>query len=312
MTSPEGTACAGGARRALAIVNPATGRRKVERVEAEIVQAALGHGLDVEVRRTERLGDAERWAAAARGEGFDLLIVAGGDGTVAAALGGSVQIDDPLAIAIVPLGTGNGLARALRIPFRPGPALHATLDGRVVAHDVASIEPFGHRFVMFFGAGYDADVNADANRHDKRRFGFIAYVRAGLVRLTDRRPHRVTLTLDGRTVRTRAHTVSVFNAGSFAFGDVVLGPRTRPDDGLLDVTVLREPGAWGTLRDVTRLILGRSRDGTSWQARSIRVAAEPPLPVHADGEVLGRTPVAITVLPTRARLLAPRSGRAPT
>jgi YegS/Rv2252/BmrU family lipid kinase len=308
MSSPAGAAPGDAPRfrRALAILNPASGQDDPDASERAIAAALDARGVAVEVRRTERLDDAERWAAAAAADGFDLIVVAGGDGTVATVLGAAAESGAPLPVAIVPLGTGNGLARALRIPLTVGASLAATLDGEVARHDVAVVEPYGHRFAMFLGAGYDAEVNADADRGSKRRHGLLAYLRAGAARLANRRNHAVTLTLDGETRQLRAHTVSVFDAGSFAFAGLRLGPESRPDDGLLDVTVLRRPGALGTLLDVARLAIGRPAAPTARQAREVRIEARPPLPVHADGEVLGETPVTIRVLPTQARLLRPR------
>lgn len=310
MSAPFGTGTDGPPRfrRALAILNPASGQEDPDASERAIRAALDQRGVAVELRRTGGLDDAERWAATAAEDGFDLIVVAGGDGTVATALGATAESGEPLPVAIVPLGTGNGMARALGVPLSVEAALAATLDGEVTGHDVAVVEPYGHRFAMFLGAGYDAEVNADADRASKSRHGILAYLWAALARLGDRRNHAVVLGLDGETRRLRAHTVSVFDAGSFAFAGVPLGPEARPDDGLLDVTVLRRPGVLGTLLDVARMAIGRSAAPAARQAREVRIEADPPLPVHADGEVLGETPVTIRVLPTQARLLRPRAG----
>ncbi len=292
-------------RRALVILNPVSGRHDADESEATIRDALETRGIEVVVRRTTGEDDAERWAAAAHDEAFDLVLAAGGDGTVAGALAGLLVEDDPLVLGIVPLGTGNGLARALHIPLRQDAALDAVLDGRVVELDVGRIEPHGRTFILFAGAGYDADVNQDADRGEKDRLGFLAYVVAVIRHLGDRHNHRVTLTLDGRRRRMRAHTVSVFNAGEFTFAGVPIGPHVRPDDGLLDIAVLRAPSLWGTFSDLWRLLSGRPKKGEMTQARRVRLEARPPLRVHADGEVLGETPFEIGVVPGKARLLAP-------
>lgn len=294
-------------RRALAILNPASGQDDADASERAMRAALDERGVAVDLRRTEGLGDAERWAAKAAEDGFDLIVVAGGDGTVATVLGATAESGEPLPVAIVPLGTGNGMARALGIPLSVEEALASVLDGEVVAHDVAVVEPYGQRCAMFLGAGYDAEVNADADRGSKSRHGILAYLWAGVARLANRRNHAVVLTLDGETRRLRAHTVSVFDAGSFAYAGVSLGPEARSDDGLLDVTVMRRPGALDTLVDLVRMTIGRSLAPAARQAREVRIEADPPLPVHADGEVLGETPVTIRVLPTQARLLRPRT-----
>jgi len=100
------------AQRARAIVNPVSGRHDVEATSAQLRTVLRDHVSEVDVRVTREGGDAYRWAADAADLGVDLLVVVGGDGTVAAVLDGARRAAVPVPVAIVPLGTANGVARA--------------------------------------------------------------------------------------------------------------------------------------------------------------------------------------------------------
>ena len=126
----------------------------------------------------------------------------------------------------------------------------------------------------------------------------------GWVRPTE---YRIDLRLDGRAVRSRGHSVSLVNAAPVPFWGVPLGPEAPSDDGLLDVTVLRRRGPVGVALDAFDLLTGRAHETRAWQARRVTLDAAPALPVHADGELIGSTPVTVTVVPRAARLLVPAS-----
>ena len=306
------TPWAGRARRARAIVNPVSGRHDVEATSAQLRSVLRDYVSDLDVRVTREGGDAYRWAADAADLGVDLLVVVGGDGTVAAVLDGARRRAAPVPVAIVPLGTANGVARAMGIPATGLDVLPKLLRGRVVPVDLFEVEASGRAFVLFLGAGFDAEVNADAPRASKRRFGLLAYVGAAVRRLWGRSSRRIELGLDGRSVRTRGHSVSVVNVAPVNVVGVPVGPQACATDGLLDVTVLRRSGPAGVLLDTIDLLTGRAHRTRAWQARRVTIDASPPLRLHADGDVIGTTPVTVRAVPHGARLLVPQeAGAAP-
>lgn len=272
-------------------------------------RALRDHGYEVDVRLTRGEGDAARWSAAALDDGVGLLVAVGGDGTVASVLDGARRAAEALPVAIVPMGSANGVARAMGIPSTGADALPSLLAGRVVPVDLFEVassgRDAGRAFVLFLGAGFDAELNADAERATKRRLGFLAYLAAAARRLRPRASRRIDLRLDGRAVRVRGHSVSLVNAAPVPFWGVPLGPETRPDDGLLDVAVLRRRGPVGVALDAVDLLTGRAHETRAWQVRRVTLDATPALPVHADGELIGSTPVTVTVVPRAARLLVP-------
>jgi diacylglycerol kinase (ATP) len=291
-------------RRVLVVINPASGRARGSENEGAVREALAKAGARAEIRPTEAAGDARAWAAGAADEGFEFVIAAGGDGTVTAAARGLLDAGARVPLGLVPLGTGNGLARVLEIPMEPARAIEVLAAGRVVALDVMDVLAPEGTALLFLGAGLDADVNKDADPAAKARFGFLAYVWAVLNRLPRLRGHRVTLTLDGVSHTTYAHTVTVFNGGRMEVAGVPVGPDADPHDGRADVAVLRARGYWHALASVARLATREGSRTLFERARELRIEADPPLPVHFDGDVVGTTPLAARVLPGALQVIA--------
>ncbi|GHE26758.1 phosphatase PAP2 family protein [Streptomyces vinaceus] len=187
-------------------------------------------------------------ALAARTAGADtaLVVVCGGDGTVRACA--DVLAGTGIPMAIVPCGTGNLLARNLRLPSDAAAALREALSGEAVGVDVGRISGDGlapTRFVVMAGAGFDAAMVRDASPRLKEHLGWAAYVLSALRHLRDPRM-RLSIRLDGGApLERRARMVVIGNVGTLQ-GGLPLLPDARPDSGRLDVVLLdpRGPGGW--------------------------------------------------------------------
>ncbi len=298
-------------KRVLVILNPASGRGRPDAVERAILAAAKEAGADPVVRRTGDADDATDWARAAGSEGFEVVLVAGGDGTVTAAADGMLRAEHPVPLGVVPVGTGNGLARVLRLPIDPGKAVAALARGHAVRLDVMRRVEDGAPALIFFGAGLDAEINRDADAGSKARFGYLAYLGAAARNMWGRRNHRVTLTIDGQRERLAAHTITLFNAASLELVGLDVGPDVDPHDGHLDVAVLCNPGFWQSAAQVLRLVGGPRGLGELRPARHVRIDATPPLLVHADGDVIGSTPLEVELVPRALAVIADASYDAP-
>jgi diacylglycerol kinase (ATP) len=293
------------AKHILVILNPSSGKAKPDAAERIIGTALEEVGATYELRTTNGAEDPVAWAERAATDGFDVVLAAGGDGTVTAVATGLLRSEDAAILGIVPMGTGNGLARVLRLPIDARKAILAMDAGHEVALDVMQVASPPSIALFFLGAGLDAEINRDADPAAKKRFGFLAYVGATARNLWGRRNHRVVLTVDGGRESFAAHTVTVFNAGQFELAGLEVGPTADPHDGQLDITVLRAPGFWRSLGAVLRLVSGQwDERATSRRARAFRIEAYPPLLVHVDGDVVGSTPIEATVLPGALRVIA--------
>lgn len=293
-------------RRVLTVLNPTSGARLGEGL-AEGLQRTLEDlgAAGCEVRVTQGPGDARSWASAAPGEGFDLVVAGGGDGTVTAVAHGLFDAGSDVPIAILPLGTGNGLARVLGLPLEPDAALEALAAGRPVSFDVIEVPSHGLVSLLFCGAGLDALINEKADREAKDRLGFLAYVQAALATSRELSRSDLKLTIDGRTVRTRGHTVIAFNATRLELLGLTVGPDSHPHDGRMDVALMRTPGAMAVLRKALRLLDRNASRSELSEATTLRVEARPPLPVQVDGDPVGDTPLELRVAPAAVRFVAP-------
>lgn len=292
-------------RRVLAVVNPASGVGGAEDLVEEIVPIVTRHGArDCEVRVTTGPDDASTWAHGAADEGFDLVIAAGGDGTVTAVATGVYRSGAPLPIAIVPLGTGNGLARVLGLPIEPRETLTALAAGRLVALDVIELTSHAKVSLLFFGAGLDATINREADGEQKERLGWMAYAKAALGSVGTVTNHDITLTLDGAVERLRGHTVSAFNATRMRVVGLELGPDAEPHDGVMRVAVMRSTNVLVSLAQMLKLMNRRASRTELTAVTSLELDARPPLPVQVDGDVVGETPLRARVVPAAVTFVA--------
>lgn len=217
--------------------------------------------------------------------GVDLVIAAGGDGTVTACAAGLAGRRVPL--AILPTGTGNLLALNLGIPADLGQAIEAFVTGidRPVDLGIAN----GRSFVAMAGLGLDANMLQGTTEAAKKRFGYAAYVVSVFRHMRDK-PLRITVRADdGAPSRHRATGIVVGNVGWLHRGLRLL-PDARPDDGLLDVVVLTTHGLTSSIMLALDILL-RRQDTRIFRRtfRTLRIVADREQLWEVDGEVAGRT-----------------------
>ena len=291
---------AAGRLRLLVVHNPVAGWRR-RRLLDRVVDALRAGGALVEVRRTATRGDAERITRAALGDGFDRLVVAGGDGTIneaANALAGST-----LPLAIVPLGTANVLAAEIGLGGDAQAVARAILDGPAARIALGTVN--GRRFAMMAGVGFDAAVVAGVSTRLKRHLGKGAYVLAMLRLLCRFRPQAYQVTADGR--RYAAGSVVLAKGRHYA-GRFVCAPAARLDRPLLELCLFRAADRLSILRYAAALALGRIdrlSDVTIVSAREAVIEGAAGEPVQGDGDILGQLPARIAVAPESLLLVVP-------
>ena len=299
------------AHRATAIINPEAGSHDVERSVRTIRKGLEEAGLSATIEVTREATDTKRFATKAVADGTDLMVVAGGDGTIMGAVGALANASIPL--LPLPLGTWNGLVRMLGAPMSVGDALAMGLRGEAVRIDLGYIPELDRHFLLWAGAGIDAEVMAEAEQNGlKKKWGYWAYLGALADRIGSSRNRRLMLTIDGEERSFDGHTVMAFNVNDLRFAGLQIGPVVDPHDGKMDLTVLTQPGLFGTLGEMIRVLTSGSRDqslgrdGTWLAASRVRIDADPALDVQADGEIVGRTPLTLEILPRALTVMAPR------
>lgn len=298
--------------RVLVIVNPVAGQHsgeeKVERLRGLLDR----HGVTSEIRCTEGEGDALRLAREARD--VDVILVMGGDGTVMEALTGMLKNPHPVPLAQVPAGTANLLCRALAIPSDMEEAVELAVGagddgGVVVSTDVGYLPDHDRYFMIMAGAGWDADMLADATRGMKDRLGFFAYLFSGIKNLFTLKTARVRATIDGEQVRFRANTIMVVNVGEIYGSGLALGEDLSPHDGRLNLVVASPRTAWGLVKAIALLLMRRvteSKDLHYFSASRIEIHTSRPLRLELDGDLVGETPFRVEVVAAAAHLVVPR------
>jgi diacylglycerol kinase (ATP) len=292
---------AGLRRRVLIIVNPAAGRgARLRRKLARVVVALERLGCDVVLRHTEPgRADAERLAREAESS-FDIIVAAGGDGTINAVVNGA---DPSRPLGLLPLGTANVLAHDLGLPFRPEQL--AELVARGVARPLWPGLVGERQFVAMAGCGFDAAIVAAVNPRLKRRLGRIAFAWAILCSLARYRSHTLVVRGDGFEY---VATAVIAAKGRFYAGPYVIAPAADLAEPMLDLVLFQRSGRAAVLSYLASLLLGRlprRRDIVFLRCSSAVVSTEGSVLVEADGEVIGRLPVSLGVADRPIALVRP-------
>jgi YegS/Rv2252/BmrU family lipid kinase len=289
------------------IFNPQAGQKlglATNAGSADDVQAALrAEGIRFDPRPTAHAGHATELAHQAVAEGRQLVIAAGGDGTVNEVAHGLAGTETVL--GLMPLGSVMNVARTLWVPRDLALAARTIAEGKVLAMDMGRV---GDRFFLeAAGIGLDAGLLGYFDRLEggAPRLGLLRAVVRFLGRLGS---PRVRVEYDGGRIEARAPMVSVAN-GPYVGAAYAIAPDARIDDGLLDVVVFRHTSIARVLLHLALVAGGRPLapppQARTARARSVRVRTRRrrPLPVHADGDPLGATPVQVEVAPAALRVI---------
>ena len=267
-------------KKLMAIINPFSGNSRKARVP-NIIDEVIDHNkfvVDVVfVTRELRVRDL---AANAVKEGYYGVIAVGGDGTVNGAADALKETD--VALAIIPCGSGNGLARHLEIPMNMRRAIEVINRDHVEVCDYCTLN--GETFVCTCGFGFDAVI---ADRYAQRtRRGPLNYVKTALQVYAHYKPIRCTIMIDGETIEEDVFVVTCANASQYG-NNAFIAPHASLQDGLLDVTVIKpfspieSPIVGGSLFTKT---VDKNRHVDTYRARQVRIHADPPSVYHIDGE----------------------------
>jgi lipid kinase YegS len=265
-------------------------------------QQAIGHAI--EVRVTSGKGDARRFVAE-RGE-VDLLIAAGGDGTLNEVVHGLMDLSEtarPI-LGVVPLGTANDFAAGCGIPRDPEQALALCLEGMATRIDVGKANE--HWFLNAASIGFGAEITATTPLELKHLLGPAAYTVMGAILAMNVHHYRGRLTLPDREI-AGSGPVAIIGNGRQAGGGLQVTPRARIDDGLLDVLAVRDIPALALLT-AARELQELSPDGeyiNYWQTPWAEVHTEEAIPVNLDGEPMQLSSVRYEVVPSAIRLVIP-------
>lgn len=269
-------------REALLIINPIAGTRS-KRGLGEIVTERLGKvGYNVSVLETSGAGDAAAFAEAAAKDGVATVVSAGGDGTVNEIAGALSHT--PTTLGILPLGSGNGLARTLGIPQDVDAALKIIADGHKIKCDRGIVNNLP--FYCTFGVGFDAVVSEKFASMNRR--GRITYIRSVLREFLSYQSQPYAISVNGAVITEKAFLIAVCNASQYG-NNAYIAPQAKLTDGLLDITVMHSGSPLSTVLVGMDLLTGYLDRNTQIETFRVSAATITRLgcgPAHVDGDPL--------------------------
>lgn len=290
-------------KRALLIINPAA-RTLPSRDRLATASAwPRLHGWQVESVRTSAPLEATSLARRAAVDGVDVVIAAGGDGTVNEVVNGLAGSET--ALLVIPAGTTNIWTREIRGPQHPGSVAALLEHGQRRRIDLGMA---GDRyFLLMASLGLDSAVASMIDPKVKARFGRAAFIIPGVQEALRYRAVRAEITADGLSLRMPLFLLLLGNTRSYG-GMLNISHRARAVDGMLDLVAYRAGGMAVEIRQLLRTLVGRhaGKDGAVYrQVREVSVRTDPPVPVQVDGEVFGETPMTFRVAPAVLNVIVP-------
>jgi YegS/Rv2252/BmrU family lipid kinase len=283
------------------MVNPASGRGRALEALPKVHAALDGLGATHRTVTTRSIDHAYEVAGRAAREG-ETVVALGGDGLLrplAGALKGTES-----ALALIPCGRGNDLARVLGVPTDPAEAARTAVEGSERLLDVANVE--GTPFMGIASFGFDSDANRIAN-DAKLVKGNAVYVYAALRALAAWKPAKFTVTVDGERHQFTGYSVAVGNSKAYGGGMFIL-PHAELDDGKLDVMLSKDTSKLRCLIELPKVFKGThvgSEHVEFLRGEEIEVTSDRPFAIYADGDPIGATPAIMRVERRCLRVIAP-------
>lgn len=287
--------------------NPVSGMGDSSARKETFLQHFDSHNWFCEVYNTSKGEDVTGVVRESLRKGFDLVVASGGDGTVAGVASGMVNSNVPM--GIIPAGTGNMLARDLGIPLRPEQALDVITGSHDIVH-MDAMRANGKIYLLNLGVGISSNVMARTPRKQKRRFGMAAYAWSAIAEVSGFKLRNFYLQVDDDHVSTfRASEILVVNSSVIGIQKVPPLLAFDPTDGRLDVCIIRAR----TALDLASLLVNAVVRGGTPNSKlrcmtaqdRIVIRSDRRLIIQADGEVIGKTPLEIKMLPGALRIITP-------
>ncbi len=294
---------------AMLIANPTAGSYLLHVAQlTRTLKFLRQHGWQAELRLTHAAGDAGKLAREAVEHGTDVVVAAGGDGTIheiIQQLAGSTT-----ALGVIPSGTVNVWAREVGIPLDEVGARDVLVHGQTRSIDLGKINE--RYFLLMVGIGIDGAVTHAVEKQPVKHLGVLAYLLIGAWLGIGYRDFRVMLELNGRVIRLRALQVVVGNTQLYA-GALKYTWQAKCDDGLLDICVVRKQGLLGRVAMLLDFLLRRQqrRQWVRYETASVaKIYTRQPVPIQVDGEPNGYTskdPTVFTLAPAALKVIVPQN-----
>ena len=287
------------------IVNTTAGRNRTSRIWPQL-ERQLRNIAEFSVFHTIRQGAGTEVAMEAQKQGFDRIIVVGGDGTLHEVVNGI----DPAkcVIGIIPTGTGNDFCRSMDIPKDPFAAVDYIFSDNIRTIDLGCVN--GRRFLNIAGIGFDAEAANMVNTSPVLRYlsGTVAYLAAVFTLLPTYTNIPISITVDQETVSSCVFLVAVGNSNYYG-GGMKIVPQAVIDDGLFHLCLGKDISLSDALGILPKIFSGKHIKHPKvycMSGKHITLTSSTPMNVHADGEIVSVTPADFTIIPSCLRVVYPK------
>ncbi|MCK5577955.1 MAG: diacylglycerol kinase family lipid kinase [Planctomycetes bacterium] len=301
------------------IMNPISGSGRGPRLLKKILKHLDHDKFQTDITTTRQAGDATQEARDLTDA--SVLVCIGGDGTVNEVINGLLarkSSDPAIPLAVLPMGSGNVIAKELSITRCVRRFVHLLENHKEVLLDIGQVSfpddtgwPVQQRnFISMAGIGFDAEV---AHRYQQTRHGarlqahLFNYFPLALKTLVKYQPPHISLEVDGQFITDQACFIQVANARSYG-GPFVFVPSARPDDGLLDILWFSGQSRGDIFRYFLNAFFGngsRSKDAHHLQGKKVILKSEEQVPLQVDGDCCGYLPAEVTITPQVLSVLVP-------
>lgn len=285
------------------LANPISGvRHDKKQLAEEIARRAKTYGFDSVICYTQGRGDATGIARQAVENNHAMVVVLGGDGTVNEAASG--LLNSQVSLGIVPLGSGNGLARTLSIPTKVEKACDVLFEGKAVLADAGRVND--RLFFLVVGIGFDAAVSEGFDNFHRR--GFLSYFYVGLREFFNYVPCELHISFAEKNINSRPFMVAVANGQQYG-NNALIAPHAQINDGKFDLVVVNRFTIWQALTQFYKIFIGRIRDFEEvdfYRADKIRIERAAAGIVNVDGEACQlEATLDISIIPKALKVVVP-------
>ena len=288
------------------VMNPVAGISQPDTIREKIESALRSRDIPFEIYETTGKENLKQRVRSAVKQGFQLFVSAGGDGTLSGVIDGLVGTQLPL--VILPTGTWNTVAQIMNIPLQLDPALELVFQDHTI-RTVDALEVNQSFFLLSVSAGVGSRTMEDVKRQEKRRFGKLVDLWKGIKQVMEFRSYRFDVKIDGNPARFRASELMVANSASLGLKALQLDPSIRMDDGKLNVCRIYANNLGEYLRLAVSMLRGDQKH--NWNilcmeaTREVEIRSSEKLPVQGDGDIIGRLPVTVKIVPKAVQIVTP-------
>ncbi|WP_138496413.1 diacylglycerol kinase [Paenibacillus pinistramenti] len=292
-------------KRARLIYNPSSGREEIRRLLPDILNRLDLAGIETSCHATTGEGDATREAAEAVYRGYDIIIAAGGDGTLNEVVNGMAGKENLPPLGVFPMGTTNDFARAMGIPRKWEEYCDLLIKGETRPIDIGKAND--RYFINIAGGGSLTQLTYEVPSRLKTMIGQLAYYMKGIEKMVNLSPTELSIMADGYDPMHGEFMMFLIANSNSVGGFEKLAPDARIDDGLLDVIAVKRCNLGEFIRLVTMALRGDHFNDSHviyFKTKRMIVTSPAPVLLNLDGELGGQLPGVFEILPSHLQIFA--------